>query len=291
MESKIERLNSPDQEESIDTNNDAEIVLDKEKGPKRLYGEIDDKDVLANTESPVLPKKTCLSMKKLKQPFRSPLKVNSSIPTTPIEAKKNYDTPKTSENSFIVEGDENVKPINTLHDSEGARLVSKVSVKKTAFRSPLVSSKNIKDPNISALYKKKLELERKIWEVDEHIKTIETAKMYENKDDSKLERLVDKWRLAAQQAASQLFAIVSEKIESVGGINAWYRQFEESKSILSQWDLSPKPEIEDPDYDGEDSQNAQEKPQPEVFTIEIMLQKLNIPCELIGWDVESETWI
>lgn len=193
MESKIERLNSPDQEESIDTNNDAEIVLDKEKGPKRLYGEIDDKvgpifayksrrkhglmsqDVLANTESPVLPKKTCLSMKKLKQPFRSPLKVNSSIPTTPIEAKKNYDTPKTSENSFIVEGDENVKPINTLHDSEGARLVSKVSVKKTAFRSPLVSSKNIKDPNISALYKKKLELERKIWEVDEHIKTIETV--------------------------------------------------------------------------------------------------------------------
>lgn len=88
--------------------------------------------------------------------------------------------------------------------------------------------------------------------------------------------MVDKWRLAAQQAASQLFAIVSEKIESVGGINAWYRQFEESKSILSQWDLSPKPEIEDPDYDGEDSQNAQEKPQP---------------CELIGWDVESETWI
>ncbi|EMR11192.1 hypothetical protein PNEG_00784 [Pneumocystis murina B123] len=291
MDSEIEQLNSPYKKELIDTNNDTKVALDKETGSKRLYSEIEDKDNLDDKKSPVLSKKACFSMKKLKQPFRSPLKVNSSVATKSLEVKKNYDVPKTIENSFIVEGNENVEPISTSHGSESATLISKASVKKTAFRSPLVSSKNITDPNISALYKRKLELERKIWEVDEHIKTIETAKMYENKDDSKLERLVDKWRLAAQQAATQLFAIVSEKIESVGGISAWYRQFEESKSILSEWDPPPKPEIEDTDYDREDSRNIEEAPQPEVFTMAIMLQKLNIPPELIGWDAESETWV
>ncbi|KTW28805.1 hypothetical protein T552_01435 [Pneumocystis carinii B80] len=287
MESKIERLDSSCEKESIDTN----IVQEKQAGSKRLHSETEDKDSLNYKKSPVLLKKQCVSMKKLKQPFRSPLKVNSTITSEPLEVKNNCNIPRTLESSKIVEGSENIEPIAAPHDSEGSTLISKVSVKKTAFRSPLVSSKNIGDPDTIALYKKKMELERKIWEVDEQIKTIETAKMYENKDDCKLGRLVDKWRVAAQQAATQLFAVVSEKIESVGGISAWYRQFEESRSILLEWDQPPKPEIEDTDYDREDSQNNEEASQPEVFTMAIMLQKLNIPPELIGWDAESETWL
>lgn len=291
MNTEIEVLNSPEKKEQKDTNFDTDYTLSDESGVKRTFNEIADENTLDGSQSPVLSKKACLSSKKLKQPFRSPLKAGGNV-TKPLEVtKKEQDSPEKSINVLPSEENENSEPIITSNITPTrVTQISKTPTKKATFRSPLVSSKNITDPKINALYKRRLELERKIWETDEHIKTIETAKTYENKDDSKLEKLIDKWRLAAQQAAVQLFTIVSERIESVGGLNAWYKQFETSRSILSEWNPLPEPEKDEIEYNN-DISTTKETPQPDVFTMSMMLEKLNIPHNLIGWDAETETWL
>lgn len=111
------------------------------------------------------------------------------------------------------------------------------------------------------------------------------------KDDSKLEKLIDKWRLAAQQAAVQLFSIVSERIKLAGGVTAWYKQFEASRNTFSQWNSPPRPGTGDIEDDKQDLSSIEETPDSDVFTMKMMLEKLNIPPELIGWDPETETWL
>lgn len=174
METEITLLNSSEKKKSNDIDIDAEENIFDEIHVKRTFSDIED-TIVYEPESPVLSKKAHLSIKKLKQPFRSPLKVNNSITKPSNTIKKDCDTPKTQE-KVSVEGDENCKPSTAFETvTPCTTLTSKTPVKKAVFRSPLVSSKNMTDPKMCELYKKKLELERKIWEVDERIKTIETA--------------------------------------------------------------------------------------------------------------------
>ncbi|KAG4301987.1 hypothetical protein PCANB_002151 [Pneumocystis canis] len=256
-----------------------------ESGIKRFFNEeIIDENINDESLSPILSKKTCFISKKLKQPFKSPLKINGNHNNNHINISSSSSSEMIKEIS-VNNISENSSPIKQYKLS----FTPKKMIKKKIFRSPLVH-KNISDPKMNNLYKKQSELERKIWEMDERIKIIETAKMYENKDDSKLERLINKWREAAQQAAIQLFNTVSERIQAAGGIIAWYKQFETPRNFLFEWDPSLNSEIKDIE-ENKDLLNNEKTSQSEEFTMTMMLEKLNIPFDLIKWDTETETWL
>ncbi|KAG5518774.1 hypothetical protein PMAC_002745 [Pneumocystis sp. 'macacae'] len=291
MNTEVEALNSSEKKDLNNINYDDNYSFSDEFGVKRTFTEITNESTTLKPSNSISSKKTCFVSKKLRQPFRSPLKANNTTTKSIETVKKNEKSLDFSENNpSFKENEDNDFKITC--DITPTRIIStpKKSVKKTLFRSPLFPSKNITDPEINALHKKRLELERKIWETDERIKTIETAKMYENKDDNKLEMLIDKWRLAAQQAATQLFTIVSERIEAAGGITAWYKQFEISRNIFSEWDI-PNIESENLEQDKEYLTNAEDVPKSEEFTMTMMLEKLNISPNLIGWDIKTETWL
>ncbi|KAG4305436.1 hypothetical protein PORY_000992 [Pneumocystis oryctolagi] len=290
MSTEMQLLNSPKKRILDDTDFGDDSSPSKELGVKRVFNEITNED-MEDESSPVLSKKASFISKKLKQPFRSPLKAGNNT-IKPLEFIQKDEKPDLiCSNNSSVEENENIEPATVSETtSTCTKSTPKKSVKKAVFRSPLVLKKSDMDPKIAALHKRKLELERKIWETDEHIKTLETAKMYENKDDTKLERLIEKWRTAAQQAASQLFTIVSERIEAAGGIVAWYKQFEISENVFSKWGYAENTELENEEQD-KISPNTEETPKSEKFTMAMMLEKLNISPNLIGWDIETETWL
>ncbi|CCJ30081.1 unnamed protein product [Pneumocystis jirovecii] len=278
METEIEPLNSPEKNDLNDTNYNHDYSLSEEFGVKRTFTEIINENAYEKF--------------RMIQPFRSPLKANNHTNKLLGTVKKDEKSSDSPERNISSKENENNKS-KIISDTTDTHSIStpKKSVKKAVFRSPLFPSKNTVDPEINALHKRRLELERKIWEADERIKTIETAKIYENKDDNKLEMLIDKWRLAAQQAAAQLFTIVSERIEAAGGIVAWYKQFEISRNIFSEWDTTPNIDSENLEQDKEYLPNVEDTSKSEEFTMTMMLEKLNISPNLIGWDIKTETWL
>ncbi|CAK7267260.1 hypothetical protein SEPCBS57363_002502 [Sporothrix epigloea] len=126
-----------------------------------------------------------------------------------------------------------------------------------------------------------------------------------NKD---LRSLIARWKTAGQLAADDVFSLVSDRVERLGGVKAWLavgtqplerecgssrKGAEESKQ--DRWgndraDDSDRSDVED-ENESEDSENGiVEEEDTQNFTMPLMLASLNVDKDLLGYDETEERW-
>ncbi|CAD0115440.1 unnamed protein product [Aureobasidium uvarum] len=130
----------------------------------------------------------------------------------------------------------------------------------------------------------------------------------------RLLKLKEKWRKASQQAAEEVFCDFAEKIRDNGGYTAFLKQQSKPKSFFGDeqdtvdetneedWrdeegdcltergKRQRRCEIEDRAKKHEEEEEEEEAEEEEELTLGSMLQVLNIPPEVIGWDPKTLAW-
>ncbi|KAM7191799.1 hypothetical protein V8F20_009162 [Naviculisporaceae sp. PSN 640] len=125
-----------------------------------------------------------------------------------------------------------------------------------------------------------------------------------------LEALIEKWKGASRQAAEDLFELIKQRVDSMGGGKAWRDSRRRQQQGWSGFgdDEDYKRQMKnkrDGDYDeygegtegdeeheddGEDDEGNNEEEEDMGFTMAMMLQSLNIEPEVLGWDPGEEKW-
>ncbi|KAI0307377.1 hypothetical protein B0F90DRAFT_564613 [Multifurca ochricompacta] len=215
-----------------------------------------------------------LSRKKLAAPFRSPLRTK----TTPVHVVPSTSDGEVIQEQIIKESQVNsraapnavqgvctgaTKPIKTLFLSSRA---------STQFRSPLMKppadlSRPVVLPNQAIM-----NLERRLTVLRRAIK------FKRDGDDRHLEGLVRKWRDAGREAAYELWSIVRDISTEGGEIRG------NTSDIGWGWDDQDRDRDEGM-FEGGLSEEKQESP------LGVMLRKLGIAPETLGWDDEEETFV
>ncbi|EGP87885.1 uncharacterized protein MYCGRDRAFT_92417 [Zymoseptoria tritici IPO323] len=148
--------------------------------------------------------------------------------------------------------------------------------------------------------------------------------------DADLEALIDKWRLASQAIAEELFGTVKEKVCRMGGVAAWREAERSKRDRMKDWGAEDAVQDDD-DADCEFDEEGEELPEDEQeyrkamkrqareemqaaadppdepppeeaaaedviqeedsFTMGTMLRSMRVELDLIGWDAEGERWV
>ena len=221
-------------------------------------------------------------------------------------------------------------------------------VRKYAYSTPFAKRA---DPAEQAVQKEITALELQIKAVRNDIDALNQAAKYTSDTDNDLEELAVKWKLASQAAAEEIFGSVKERVNRMGGVEAWRdsekQKYERSNGIGE----FAEPEVED-DADCEFDSQGEELPEDEQeyrkrekrrlkheameaadideriveddtgpkqvwqqtgngddvsmrlladrviytdrlqsFTIDMMLQSLNIELDVIGYDKQGQRWV
>ena len=126
---------------------------------------------------------------------------------------------------------------------------------------------NRRDPAEIAAQKALTALELQIRKVKNDLDVLKQSEQIKSSTmDAELEALADKWRLASQQAAEELFGVVKERVCRMGGVQAWResekRKFERANGLgefVQQADVE-----EDDDADCEFDSQGEELPEEEA---------------------------
>jgi len=222
-------------------------------------------------------------------------------------------------------------------------------VRKHAYSTPF--AKRL-DPAEQAAQKEITSLELQIKAVRNDIDALNQAAKYtSDSTDNDLEELAVKWKLASQAAAEEIFGSVKERVNRMGGVEAWRDSEKQKYERSNGMGEFAEPEVED-DADCEFDSQGEELPEDEQdyrkkekrrlkheameaadvderiveddtgpkqvwqqtgsgddvsirllagrvtctnhsqsFTIDMMLQSLNIELDVIGYDKEGQRWV
>ena len=144
--------------------------------------------------------------------------------------------------------------------------------------------------------------------------TLEThtqaLKLESSDRDLELAQLITTWRSASRAAAEEIYAGVRERVNRMGGVGAWR---EREKGWAGGWDdggerkaererergdgdedveeegVEEKRDREDGERDG--LEKAEVGGDDEGFTMDMMLTKLNIELDIVGFDAEGQRWV
>ncbi|KAL1962529.1 hypothetical protein VTN77DRAFT_9404 [Rasamsonia byssochlamydoides] len=184
------------------------------------------------------------------------------------------------------------------------------------FSSSFPSSYTSKsDPELYALQKQHSMLQSRLSALRSELDTAQQALRIESSNkDKELEALIAKWRTVSQEAADELFASARERVLRMGGVKAW-RERENQRREMERWydaeeerwagindddevaELeSRRAEMADCVDDGPDDRRHSRGKQmketdDESFTMDMMLQSLNIDLDVIGFDKVNQRWI
>lgn len=160
--------------------------------------------------------------------------------------------------------------------------------------SPLASK--VRDPHYQQLAKSELELDRDLLKWRKKVDVARQAQKYDSKhqDDEDLKQSTEKWREAAQKAATYLFNQAGAKVDRMGGMAEYLRRQKErdefqNKSFEDEIDFdSLSPEQQErynemkEEYEAELKRGKREEEEvPTEFTMKYMLTSLKIDTELI----------
>lgn len=204
----------------------------------------------------------------LSKPFVSPLKAAKTTATPqpgPQTSGNRPYTPSTLAHT-IKSADvssQNVKPkpnarVTTLKPAATQRTIA------PRTQRPFTASGRRTDPAELAAQKALTSLELQIRACKNEVDTLAQAIQITNSNnDSELEDLAWKWRLAVQQVAEELFGTVKERVCRMGGVAAW-RESEKHKYDRSNGlgDFAQEPEQDD-DADCEFDSQGEELPEEE----------------------------
>lgn len=132
--------------------------------------------------------------------------------------------------------------------------------KRPAYSTPF--SKRL-DPAEQAVQKAITSLELQIKSVRNDIDTLNQAAKYTNDStDGELEDLALKWKLAAHGAAEEIFGSVKERVNRMGGVEAWRESEKQKFDRANGIGEYAEPEVED-DADCEFDSQGEELPEEE----------------------------
>lgn len=202
----------------------------------------------------------------LAKPFVSPMRT-TKVERTPLKEDRNAAnqpyTPSTLAHTITTSHMLLVDPPTERRSTAGATKAKATPARKQYTFTPSRSSKRT-DPAELAAQKALSALESQIKAIRNEIDSLEqAAQISSTTTDAELEALTDKWRLASQQAAEEIFGSVKERVCRMGGVAAWResekKKFERSHG-MGEW--APEPE-EDDDADCEFDSQGEELPEDE----------------------------
>ena len=205
-----------------------------------------------------------LSRKKLAAPFRSPLPAKSKAvaPVSQVEVprKQIFKVPHAKHET----APKTVSP-------EAKKTLVRSSRAAAQFRSPLMKTLEHEPRPLVLPSQAIMALERKLTLLKR------AAKIKRDGDESHLERLAAKWRDAAREAAYELWGIVRDLSTEGGEVR--------SNSRDAGWGWEERDERGTMAIDAEDEEDGA---QQENNTLGVMLRKLGIAPETLGWNDEGE---
>ncbi|KIW11661.1 hypothetical protein PV08_10963 [Exophiala spinifera] len=229
----------------------------------------------------------------LTKPFRSPLRKLSSnrshkgelsSPETRLQEATNKSSP----------------PVTLSHDADktsASPVVSKSTNPDRQIHLCLDRRGHQKQHVALSLQLKKLSHSLELAQQVLHIET--------SQQDVQLRSLISKWKKVARDVAEQLFEEAKERIDEMGGFKAWQDRSREDARL---WHDDQRTSYEsrqlkvDDECSSESTTTGTERRRTaeistehdtdsSFFTMEKMLQVMNIDLKLIGYDRQSEGWI
>ncbi|CAK3746029.1 hypothetical protein DOTSEDRAFT_51904 [Lecanosticta acicola] len=169
----------------------------------------------------------------LERPFVSPLRTSKTDRTPLKEQTSNIHVrPRPYTPSTLAHTIKQASLASETAGQSSGTVAPNVSrIKATPLRKQPIpwSSKKRTDPEEIAAQKAITSLELQIRKVQNDLDTLKQAQHISNSStDADLEALTDKWRLASQAVAEELFGSVKERVCRMGGVAAW-REMEKRK--------------------------------------------------------------
>lgn len=152
-----------------------------------------------------------------------------------------------------------------------------------------------RDSRTRALLDEQLSLQKQFHAMREEVKVAESALRCESRADGpRLLGLIDKWRGIAQEACDQVFASVSRRVEQVGGVQEWLRMQRPQPAWFGREEGDETGARKDEDRDEyaltPEEEVAMGCGGEEYFTMDLMLQTMGIPHELVKWNGSLCRW-
>ena len=223
--------------------------------------------------SPLMAKRRRLNnaSNTLTRPFVSPLKsadaANASSTTTPTKNRRS-DVPANSKTPYVpstlahtINAATSRIPYKPQSNSASAHTPNRAtSVRRPAYATPF--AKRL-DPAEQALQKDITAIELQIKAVRNDIDLLNQAAKYSSDaTDHDLEELAMKWKLASQSAAEEIFGTVKERVNRMGGVQAWRDSEKQKYERSSGMGEYAEPEKVD-DADCEFDSQGEELPEDE----------------------------
>ncbi|KAM0694605.1 hypothetical protein Q7P36_004961 [Cladosporium allicinum] len=206
----------------------------------------------------------------LTRPFVSPLKsadsANANNTTTPSKSRRsgvpvNINTPYVpSTLAHTINAATSRTPHKPQSNPASAHTPIRNSVRKNAYSTPF--AKRL-DPAEQALQREITAIEFQIKSVRNDIDLLNQAAKYaSDATDHDLEELAVKWKLASQSAAEEIFGTVKERVNRMGGVQAWRDSEKQKYERSNGMGEFAEPEVED-DADCEFDSQGEELPEDE----------------------------
>lgn len=114
------------------------------------------------------------------------------------------------------------------------------------YRTPLKM-----DPELVALQKEQISLQSRLATLRSQLDTAQQALRIESSPrDEELQALTEKWKKVSQNVADELFVSAKDRIERMGGVDAW-KEKERMRKVQMSWDDEEGREIEaSDDFEG-----------------------------------------
>ena len=206
----------------------------------------------------------------LTRPFVSPLKsaddANANNTTTPSKSRRsgvpvNINTPYVpSTLAHTINAATSRTPHKPQSNPASAHTPIRNSVRKNAYSTPF--AKRL-DPAEQALQREITAIEFQIKSVRNDIDLLNQAAKYaSDATDHDLEELAVKWKLASQSAAEEIFGTVKERVNRMGGVQAWRDSEKQKYERSNGMGEFAEPEVED-DADCDFDSQGEELPEDE----------------------------
>ncbi|ERF70871.1 hypothetical protein EPUS_02393 [Endocarpon pusillum Z07020] len=236
----------------------------------------------------------------LSKPFKSPLKAA----TRPFEDGERDGEKAVDTNN----GQEQKKDLTaTIHSSHLDAHPTTASTGKSTPTDP--STDHLKEDSIlHVLEKQHSDLIFQLNRLGQNLDTAQQAlKIASSSADTELENVITKWKLASREAAEEVFRGAKDRVNGMGGVGAWRErsrkkpegwddenlqadlrymseeQREEMEMRKDEW------ETERRKYGSEKEEEVMEN-EDDSFTMDMMLESLNIELDVIGYDKNNQRW-
>ena len=127
-------------------------------------------------------------------------------------------------------------------------------------------------------------------------KVMQALRIEASPRDKELEKLIQQWRVASQQAAEEVYADARDRVNGMGGLRAWQEEQKQRTERNWGWDEGrPGSQEENDEGDEREPMEAEmktpEDDESENFTMDMMLRSLNIELDVICYDKECHRWM